>query len=348
MVDSRFFSSVGPFTLGELAHISGSVLGPNADPLRLVYDVTPLEIAGPTDLSFLDNRKYIAAFMASLAGACVLRPGLTNQAPPAMALLLTMEPYLAYALIAQAFYPQLIPSGFISERACIDSSAHIGLGTEVAAGVVIEAQVEIGKRCQIAANAVISTGVIIGDDCTIGSHVSLSHCIIGHRVVIQPGVCLGQDGFGFAVTKEGFVKVPQLGRVIIGNDVEIGANTTIDRGSGRDTVIGTCCRIDNLVQIGHNVQLGQRCVVVAQVGISGSTKVGDYTMIGGQAGLTGHLSIGARVRIGAQAGVMRDVDAGVAMMGSPAQPAGEYWRYMVVLKQMAQQRRCKVKNQANS
>lgn len=341
MADPRFFSRAGPFPLSELACIGEGKLGWGVDPQQLVYDVAPLETAGPGDISFLDNRKYLAAFLASQAGACVVPLALANRAPPDMALLLATEPYRTYALVAQAFHPEPTPSGFIDPRAIIDPSARLGVGTAVAAGAVIGAHVEIGKQCWIAANAVIGPGVIIGDECVVGVHVSLSHCLIGHRVVIYPGARLGQDGFGFAISREGFVKVPQLGRVIIGNDVEIGANTTIDRGAGPDTVIGHGCRIDNLVQIGHNVQLGQGCVVVAQVGISGSTRVGDFAMIGGQAGLTGHLSIGARARIGAQAGVMRDVAAAATVMGSPALPVREYWRHMVVLEQVAKRSKAK-------
>ncbi|KAF0112929.1 MAG: UDP-3-O-3-hydroxymyristoyl glucosamine N-acyltransferase [Rhodospirillaceae bacterium] len=335
MADPHFFSVADPFSLGEIARIGGGTLGPGADPARLVRDVAPLETASFDDISFLDNRKYIPAFTASRAGACLVQPALAERAPPSMALVLTDEPYRAYALIAQAFYPDPVPSGVIDPRAVVDPSARIGVGTEVAAGVVIGPRVEIGRRCTIAALAVIDPGVVIGDDCTVGAHVSLSHCLIGHRVVIYPGARLGQDGFGFALSRDGYTKVPQLGRVIVGDDVEIGANTTIDRGAGPDTIIGPGCRIDNLVQIGHNVHLGRGCVVVAQVGISGSTRVGDFAMMGGQAGLIGHLSIGDGARIGAQAGIIRDVAAGETVVGSPALPAREYWRQRVVLEHMA-------------
>ncbi len=341
MADPRFFTVAGPFPLSTLARISDGELGPGADPAQLVYDVAPLEAAGPNEISFLDNRKYLTTFFASRAGACVVPPELARRAPPEMALLLTKEPYRGYALIAQAFHPNPTPSGVVDPRAVIDPSARLGAGTEVVAGAFIGPRVEIGKRCLIDANAVIGLGVVLGDDCIVGAHVSLSHCRIGNRVVIYPGARLGQDGFGFAISRKGFTSVPQLGRVIVGDDVEIGANTTIDRGAGPDTVIGNGCRIDNLVQIGHNVQLGQGCVVVAQVGISGSTRVGDSVMIGGQAGLTGHLCIGSRARIGAQAGVIRDVAANTTVMGTPALKSRDYWRHIVVLKQMV--RRSKVK-----
>lgn len=337
MADPRFFTMAGPFTVSELASLSRSVLQPaDADPCRLMKDLAPLETAGAADISFLDNRKYASFLKSSLAGACILQPRFADQAPPSMVLLVTMEPYLAYALVAQAFYPQRSQTALINPNAIIDPSARIGSSATIAAGVIIEERVEIGNRCRIAENAVISQGVIIGDDCTIGEHVSLSYCIIGDRVTIQSGARLGQDGFGFAIAQQNnrgnLVKIPQVGRVVVGNDVEIGANTTIDRGSIKDTIIGDNCKIDNLVQIGHNVQLEKSCIIAAQVGIAGSTVVNACTMIGGQAGLTGHLSIGSQVRIGAQAGVMRDVSSGTTVMGSPAQPSREYWRQIAVLK----------------
>jgi len=187
----------------------------------------------------------------------------------------------------------------------------------------------------VGANTVIGAGVEIGDDCRIAANVTLSHCLIGARVVLHPGVRVGQAGFGFAPDAGGPVKIPQLGRVIIGDDVDIGANTTIDRGSGHDTVIGPGSMIDNLVQIGHNVVLGRGCILAGQVGISGSTKLGDFVMAGGQAGLAGHLDIGAGARIGAQAGLMRDVPAGDAVIGSPAVPLKAFWRQIAAIQRLA-------------
>jgi UDP-3-O-[3-hydroxymyristoyl] glucosamine N-acyltransferase len=177
--------------------------------------------------------------------------------------------------------------------------------------------------------------VIVGRDCRIGAHVSLSHALLGARVYVYPGARIGQEGFGFAYTRDGFLSVPQLGRVILEDDVEVGANTTIDRGSSQDTVIGAGSRLDNLVQIGHNVVLGRCCVIVSQVGISGSTILGDFVRVGGQAGLTGHLRIGERAEIGAQAGVMSDVAPGAKVLGSPAQPIKDFFRQIATLTKMA-------------
>ncbi len=184
----------------------------------------------------------------------------------------------------------------------------------------------------------IGEGVVIGTDCRIGSHASISHALIGARVFIYPGARIGQEGFSFAASDAGFVSVPQLGRVIIEDDVEIGANSTVDRGSANDTVIGAGSRLDNLVQIGHNVRIGRACVIVGQAGVSGSTILEDQVMVAGQAGLVGHLRIGRKARIGAQAGVMADVPAEADVVGSPAQPVREMFRQIAVLRRLARKR----------
>ncbi|MBF0560430.1 MAG: UDP-3-O-(3-hydroxymyristoyl)glucosamine N-acyltransferase [Alphaproteobacteria bacterium] len=336
MADPRFFSVAGPFTLAALSRLAGAEIASGVDETRMIQDVAPLDRAGPEHISFLDNPKYLEAFASSGAGACVVHASHAHRAPSGMALLLSREPYRAYALIAQAFYPEAVPEArYVDGRAAVDPSATIGERSRVDAGAVIGPRVEIGQRCRIGANAVIGAGVILGDECVVGANAVLSHCILGRRVIVYPGACIGQDGFGFAMGREGHVRVPQLGRVIIHDDVEIGSNTTIDRGAGPDTVIGSGCRIDNLVQIGHNVELGRGCVLVAQLGISGSTKLGDFVSVGGQAGFTGHLTIGAGARIAAQAGVMRNVAPGEIVAGSPAFPAKQYWRQTAILEQMA-------------
>jgi len=179
---------------------------------------------------------------------------------------------------------------------------------------------------------------VLGADVRVGANVSISHALIGARVRLYPGVRIGQDGFGFALDPARFIKVPQLGRVIIEDDVEVGANTTIDRGAVPDTIIGAGTMIDNLVQIGHNVQIGRGCVLVSQVGISGSTRLGDHVMIGGQAGLSGHLTIGSGARIGAQAGVMRDVAPGETVLGAPALPMREFFRQVAALQRLAKKK----------
>ena len=338
MADSRFFDRAGPFTLDALSALSGATLLPSEEGGRLCHDVAPLETAGPEDVSFLENLKYIEAFIHSRAGAAFVNEKAAEQAPPGMALLISKEPYKAYALAARAFYP---PGRFVARRApsaIIDSTAIVPADCDIGPNVVIERVARLGRRCSVGANTVIAAGVEIGDDCRIGPNVTLSHCLIGSRVVLHPGVRIGQDGFGFAPDATAPIKVPQLGRVLIGDDVDIGANSTIDRGSGHDTVIGSGSMIDNLVQIGHNVVLGRCCILAGQVGISGSTRLDDFVMVGGQGGLAGHLHIGSGARIAAKSGVMRDIPAGATVCGSPAVPLVEFMRQTAVLQRLAKKR----------
>ncbi len=338
MVDPRFYSVAGPLTLQELAEISGAETG-GATNLETVFrDVAPLDAAGPQDVSFLDNKKYVDVFSKSQAGACLVHPGLAAKAPQEMALLLTEQPYQGYALVARAFYPMVPPEPVISPAASIDETADLGEGCRVDAGAVIAAGAQIGLRCHIGANTVIGENVILGDDCIIGAGASLMFCMVGSRVIVHAGVRIGQDGFGFVPGGDGHTKVMQLGRVIIEDDVEIGANTTIDRGAGPDTVVGAGTKIDNLVQIAHNVRLGRGCFVVSQVGVSGSTTIGDFAMIGGQAGLTGHLHIGDGTRIAAQSGIMRDLEPGATVGGSPAVPMRQWLRGVAIIERMARKK----------
>jgi UDP-3-O-[3-hydroxymyristoyl] glucosamine N-acyltransferase len=334
MADPRFFARAGPFSLQALAAIGGAKLGDGVDGARLVYDVAPLETAGPDDVAFLDNRRYLDAFARSRAGAVFVAPEVSDHAPAGMVLLLSPRPYKAFARAAQMFYPEPPPLPGRAPSAVIDTTATVPDDCEIGPHVVIAAGARLGARCRVGANSVIGTNVVIGDDCRIAENVTISHALIGARVVLHPGVRLGQPGFGFAPDRDRPVKIPQLGRVLIGDDVDIGANTTIDRGSGHDTIVGSGTMIDNLVQIGHNAVVGKGCVLVSQVGISGSTKLGDYVMVGGQAGFAGHLTIGAGARIGAGAGVIRDVEPQATVFGYPAQPIKQFLRQLATLKRL--------------
>ena len=342
MADSRFFEVAGPFTLGEIAEIVGVDLAGDADPERIFTDVAALAAAGPADVSFLDNKRYMAQFQASAAGACIVAPSHAERAPKGMALLLTPKPYRAYALVAGAFYPKAPHGAGQHPTALVDPSARIGAGTRIGPGVVIGANVEIGRDCLIKANAVIEDGVVVGEGTEIGANAFLSHCLIGKRCTFHSGVCIGNRGFGFTLDPEGYVDVPQLGRVIVEDEVEVGANSTIDRGAGPDTIIGAGSKIDNLVQIGHNVTLGRGCVLVSQSGIAGSTKLEDRVMVAAQAGVAGHLTIGKGARLSAKCGIMRDIPPGQAVAGIPGMPIKEFFRLCAIW-----QRQVKAKGKGN-
>lgn len=333
MADPRFFQRSGPFTLGYIASVTGAQIERGSADL-ILHDVAALDSAGPGQLSFLDNIRYRDAFRASKAAASFVVPELANDAPDGMALLVTKAPYKANALAVQAFYPDIWPDPLVAKTASIHADARIGQGCIIEDNVVIAAGAEIGNGCWIEANTVIGRNVTIGPRCRIGSNVTLSHCQIGQNTRLYPGVRVGQDGFGFAIDPAGYIKVPQLGRVIIGDHVEIGANATIDRGASSDTVIGDGTWLDNLVHVAHNVRIGKGCAIAAQVGIAGSTIVDDYVFMGGQVGLAGHIKVGKGAKIAAQSGVMRDVPPGAEMMGYPALPMRVFMRQIATLNRM--------------
>ncbi len=334
MADTRFFSRSSSHSLADIASASECTLADITKATQNISDVHALQDATSEHLSFLDNAKYRDAFRASRAGACIVAADMVPEAPAGMALLVSKNPYRSYALAAALFYPWMSGDAVMSPAAHIDTTATIGAGVSIAAGVVIGPHAQIGQGTRIEANTIIGQGVTIGNECWIGSNATLSHCILGQRVRIHTGARIGQDGFGFALGPKGHIPVPQLGRVIIEDFVNIGANTTIDRGAGPDTVIGAGSVIDNLVQIGHNVKLGRGCVIAAQTGISGSTTLGDFVVLGGQVGISGHLHIGAGVRVAAQSGVTKDIPAGQEWVGFPAAPRREYWKQIASLKKL--------------
>lgn len=338
MADPRFFSRQGPYSLSSLAGIAGAELAPEADPDLQIDDVAPLSAAGPRQISFLDNKKYMDEFRASRAAACIVEPGIAKDAPAGMALLVSERPYRAYAYVAQAFYPDDNAVEDNRARAIVDSSAQIGEGVRIGACAVIGANTVIGDGAQIGPGAVVDKGVTIGASTKIGANATLSHCDLGARCLIHPGVRIGQRGFGFDMSAKGHVDVPQLGRVVVGDEVEIGANATIDRGSGPDTVIGDGTKIDNLVQIGHNVQIGRNCVVVAQAGVAGSATLQDFVVLAAQSGVAGHITVGAGTQLAARSGIMRDTEPGARLAGNPAIPAKEYFRQFALLAKLAKER----------
>ncbi len=335
MADPRFFYNSGPISLNQIKKLTGVEIRGREGPDREFTDVQPLQNAGPDHVSFLDNNAYREALRSSEAGACILRSEEAHLAPSGMILLVTPQPYHVYAKLAAEFYDLSQIERNISDKAIIDTTAKIGKNCSISPGVIIEKHAELGENCIVEANAVIGRGCCIGNNTFIGMGATISYALVGSDTTIHHGVRIGGDGFGFALGKEFHTKVPQLGRVIIGDNVEIGANTTVDRGTGPDTIISDQVKIDNLVQIAHNVEIGKGCVIVAQAGVSGSSSVGDFSLIGGQAGIAGHLKIGPGAQISGQSGVMRNVESNSKVFGTPAKPSKIYFREINTLSQLS-------------
>lgn len=344
MADSRFFPFPAPLRLDRLAERVGARLV-RGDPSLEITGAAPLESAAAGDLSFLDNPKYVRHLAATGATAVLCAPRYSGRVPEPVAVLETDAPYHAYAAyLAEAYPTALRPAGaFASGEAegagTVHPTARLEPGVRVEPGAVVGARAEIGRGTVIAAGAVVAEGVAIGRDCHIGCQATIQHALIGDRVIVHPGARIGQDGFGFAMGPRGHRKVAQIGRVIIQDDVEIGANTCIDRGANRDTVIGEGTKIDNQVQIGHNVEIGRHCVIVAQVGISGSARLGDFVAIGGQSGVNGHVSVGDGAQIAAVSVVHGDVPPGARWGGVPARPVADWFREIAALRQLGRRSR---------
>jgi len=323
-----FFRGDRQTTVGEIAKLTGAEFLRNSDPARTITGIATLDRAGPSDLAVLDHARYAEQARSSAAGACLTDRQLAECVPPNAALLVAEKPFQAFVNAARALFPDALrPSSLFSGEGAVPGvaagavmhpSARVESGVTIDPGAVVGAGAEIGSGTVIGANAVIGANVRIGRNCAIGPNVSVAHTLIGDRVTLHAGCLIGQDGFGFAMGPGGHRKIPQVGRVIIQDDVEIGAGSAIDRGGLGDTIIGEGTKIDNQVQVGHNVVIGRHCVFVAQVGIAGSVVLEDYVMLAGRVGVADSLTIGEGAKVGAQSGVMSNIPAGQSWSGYAA------------------------------
>lgn len=341
MIDDRFFDKKAYLTLGKICKLISVDLPKEQSATKRITNIAKLNEATSSEITFFHNAKYSEELKTTKAFACVIKKDSAHLVPQNTIPLIVDEPYLAHAILLKEFYAtkSAVSSGtFISKNASISKYATVEDGCYISDFVTISDEVIIKKGTFISPNVTILNGVEIGENSYIESNVTIGFAIVGNSAYIKSGARIGQQGFGFHVGKTGITDVLQIGRVIIGNDVQIGANCTIDRGSMSDTKIGNHCRIDNLVHIAHNVEIGDYCVIAAQTGIAGSSKVGSQCFFGGQVGIAGHLNIGDKVTIAAQSGVMQNLDSGSKVAGCPASNIMNWHRQTIALRKLVEER----------
>ena len=334
-----FFDRAAPFTLAAVAQAIGADLAKTEDGARPIEDVRSLQAAGPRHLTFFESRKYVDQLRSTTAEACIVTSADAFRVPTTTVALISAKPQDAFVRALSLFYADASRSKAAAcaadrDGGLVHRTAKIAEGVTIEPGAVVGREAVIGAGTTIAAGAVVGFRVVLGRDCYVGAGAALTHALVGNGVIIHAGARIGQDGFGFAMSAQGHRKIPQIGRVLIGDEVEIGANTTIDRGSLSDTVIGEGTKIDNLVQIAHNVVIGRHCVIVAQSGVAGSAQLGDFVVMGAHSGVIGHVKVGNGAQIAGMAHVKNDVAAGARMGGTPARPFKEWAREVAAVRQL--------------
>lgn len=340
-----FFTPSRQLTVANVAELTGAKLLNPEFSNNIINSLSSVERAGEGSLVFVEHRKFSDALLGSPAIAVFCTDDIVVKVPESMAALVTSTPQRDFAQIGRILFPSSVkPLPWFGQKE-ISSHAYIHPSAKLEHDVCVEAGAIIGKNVEIGAGTLISSTAVIGENCRIGREcyiaprVIVQYSLIGNRVHLAPGVCIGQDGFGYVGGVSGVEKIPQLGRVIIQDDVEIGANSTVDRGTFEDTIIGEGSKIDNLVHIAHNVKIGRYCLIAAQCGIAGSASIGDMSQLGGSVGIADHVEIGECVQIAAGSGVMNNIPDGERWGGIPARPFKQWFREVAVLRNISRVKR---------